>query len=179
MKALLIIDMQYGDFPPINMRHDPDGTVSRINQLSAKFRERDYPVIFIQHDGSGESTFIPGSHDWQLLDSLDRLEQDELVRKRANNAFYNSKLNQILKENKIKELYITGSATDFCVEATVQSALNLDYDITVVGDAHTTGDRPHLAATKIIEHYNWVWQDLIPTGGSIRVIHTQEAIKQI
>ncbi|MBT1687173.1 isochorismatase family protein [Fulvivirgaceae bacterium PWU37] len=33
---------------------------------------------------------------------------------------------------------ITGSATDFCVESTVQSARSKDYQVTVVKDGHTT-----------------------------------------
>lgn len=64
----------------------------------------------------------------------------------------------------VKELYITGCATDFCVEATVQSALAKHYDVTVVADGHTTAERPYLSAEKVNEHYNWVWQHMIPTN---------------
>lgn len=70
---------------------------------------------------------------------------------------------------RIDELLITGCATDFCVESTIQSALSKDYNITVVADGHTTGDRPHLKAEQVIEHYNWVWQNMIPTKGKIEV----------
>lgn len=55
------------------------------------------------------------------------------------------------------------------VESTIQSALTKDYHITVVEDGHTTGDRPHLTAEKLIEHYNWVWKNMIPTKGKIEV----------
>jgi nicotinamidase-related amidase len=69
----------------------------------------------------------------------------------------------------IDELFITGCATDFCVESTIQSALTKDYNITVVSDGHTTGDRLNFTAEKVIEHYNWVWQNMIPTKGKIEV----------
>ena len=71
-------------------------------------------------------------------------------------------------------MFITGCATDFCVESTIQSALTKDYNITVVSDGHTTGERPHLAAVKVIEHYNWVWNNMIPTKGKIDVKSTAE-----
>ncbi len=67
------------------------------------------------------------------------------------------------------DLIITGCATDFCVAATVQSALTKDYTITVVEEGHTTGERPHLTAKQVIDHYNWVWQHMTPTRGRVYV----------
>jgi hypothetical protein len=32
-------------------------------------------------------------------------------------------------------------------------------------DGHTTSDRPHLSARKIIEHHNAIWADFIAPGG--------------
>ncbi|UTM21868.1 isochorismatase family protein (plasmid) [Dyadobacter fanqingshengii] len=66
-------------------------------------------------------------------------------------------------------MIISGCATDFCVEATIQSALSRDYKTTVVEDGHTTGERPHLKAVQVIEHYNWVWTNMIPTKGTVNV----------
>jgi len=84
-------------------------------------------------------------------------------------AVYNTKLDATLKSLKIKDLYITGCATDFCVESTIQSALTKDYNITVVEDGHTTADRPFITAENVIKHYNWIWQNLTPTKGQITV----------
>ena len=75
-------------------------------------------------------------------------------------------------------MFITGCATDFCIESTIQSALTKDYNITIVEDGHTTGERPHLKAEKVIEHYNWVWKNMISTEGKIKVEKT-EKIKTI
>lgn len=79
-----------------------------------------------------------------------------------------------LKELNTTDLALTGCATDFCVESTVQSALAKDYEITVVSDGHTTGERPQLTAEKVIEHYNWVWQNMMPTKGKIEVKSLEE-----
>lgn len=88
--------------------------------------------------------------------------------------FYKSELQSKLNEIQVGELFITGCATDFCVESTIQSALIKDYNITVVKDGHTTGERPHLKAEQVIEHYNWVWQNMIPTNGHIKVEATAQ-----
>jgi nicotinamidase-related amidase len=37
------------------------------------------------------------------------------------------------------QLVITGAQSDFCVQTTALSALFHGYDVTLVGDAHTTG----------------------------------------
>jgi hypothetical protein len=36
-----------------------------------------------------------------------------------------------------------------------------------------------LAATKIIEHYNWVWAEMTPTEGIIKVVNTEEYLGEI
>ena len=97
-----------------------------------------------------------------------------MLSKTANDAFYQTNLQDILTNAQVYELWITGCATDFCVEATVQSALVKDYRIFIVADGHTTANRPHVAAKNVIAHYNWVWQDLTPTQGSISVKSFEE-----
>jgi len=175
-KALLIIDMQKGSFTEETPRFDTNGVVSRINELTSLFRKLNLPVIFIQHDGTGSGEFEKNSKDWENLDELTIETKDILIDKYANDVFYKSELQNTLENLNVNELLITGCATDFCVEATIQSALTKEYNITVVADGHTTGNRPHLKANKIIEHYNWVWQNMIPTQGKVEVKST-ESIK--
>ncbi|GAB5527340.1 MAG: cysteine hydrolase family protein [Roseivirga sp.] len=174
-KALLIIDMQRGDFPPVKFKYQAERTIEKINLVAARFRAEASPVIYIQHDGSAEKAFIPGSHDWEILPELTQAPEDKVVSKTANNAFYRSELDALLRQLGIKELFISGSATDFCVNATVQAALALDYQVTVIADAHTTGNqRPKLDASDLIEHYNWVWANMTPTRGTVRVLTSEE-----
>jgi nicotinamidase-related amidase len=70
----------------------------------------------------------------------------------------------------LEELVITGCATDFCVDATVKSALTKDFPVTVISNGHTTSDRPDLTAKQVVDHYNWIWQELSPTKSKIKVI---------
>lgn len=174
--ALLVIDMQKGSFTPATPRYDTDGVVNRINTLASALRAEGRPVVFIQHDGSQQNDFLPGSLSWELLDELDVKPADLRISKTANDCFYESALAQKLADSASRHLLISGCATDFCVAATVQSALARNYEVTVIGDAHTTADRPHLPAEKIIEHYNWVWQNMLPTKGRLSVISAVESL---
>jgi nicotinamidase-related amidase len=172
-KALLIIDMQKGSFTPDTPRYDTEGVVSRINSIAEHFRSHNFPVIFIQHDGSQWDVYKPNTEEWELLDELEVKPSDLIVSKIANDSFYKSKLESILNEHNINEILITGCATDFCVESTVQSAITKDYDITIVEDAHTTGERPNISAKDVIDHYNWIWKNMIPTKGLLRVLSSE------
>ena len=174
MQALLIIDMQVGSFASVP-RLEADLVIDRINQLAERFRSRQEPVIFIQHDGSAEGELIPGSDDWQLLPQLIRTNTEKIIAKTANDAFYRTGLADHLREQAIDHLFITGCATDFCVNATVHSALVKDYDLTIVSDGHTTADRPNLTARQLIDFHNWLWPNLATTRGRI-VSHTASEI---
>ncbi len=167
MKALLIIDMQRGCVSA----SDPalPELVSRINALAANFRNNHYPVIYVRHDGRSENELIPHTDDWQLLPELQTSPTDRYIEKTANDSFYQTPLSQVLAEGNITELYITGSATDFCVDATIKSALSKDYQVTVVADCHTTDDKPNLPAPVLIDYYNWIWSALAPTKYKITV----------
>jgi len=168
MRALLIIDMQLGSFRPYTLRYDTFGVIDRINKLSEHFRKSDDLVIFVQHDGTNENSFLPGTEDWSLLPELIRGPADILVSKSANDSFYQTNLHMILT-SRGKELIVTGCATDFCVDATIKSALTKDYSITVVADGHTTADRPMIPAWQVIDYFNWLWSEMTPTGGMTKV----------
>lgn len=172
MKALLIIDMQKGSFKPYSLRHDTLGTIDRINFLAEYFRANNYPVIFIQHHGTKENCFLPNSEDWEIIPELVRLPNDIAVSKTANDSFYKSSLQSILSKNNISELFITGCATDFCVDTTLKSALSRDYKVTVIEDGHTTASRPYIDAQTVINHYNWLWSDMSPTKHKLAVVKT-------
>jgi len=177
MKALLIIDMQAGSFSEIP-RFDSENVIEIINSLSALYRRNEEKVIFIQHDGSKENCFIPGTEEWKILPDLVINKDDIFVSKMANDAFYQTELDSFLRTNGINDITITGCATDFCVEATIQSALVKDYNITIVKDGHTTADRPHADANTVINHYNWVWENMSPTQGKLEVIAFEDLILQ-
>jgi len=179
MKALLIIDMQKVSFTPKTPRFDADGVIERINMLSEKFRENSDWVIFIQHDGTKEGFCLPQTEEWEILSSLKIRSGDKFISKMANDAFYNNSLKDDLLKSGIREIVITGCATDFCVDSTVKSALNKDFHITVISDGHTTTDRGELTSKQVIDYYNWIWSELTPTNGKIQVMDFEKYYNSI
>jgi nicotinamidase-related amidase len=178
MKALLIIDMQVACFAVEPPRYDAAGVVRRINALAAEMRNHGL-VVFIRHtEPSG--AFEQGSAGWELLPALEVKAGDVFVQKPACDSFLETDLDEVLKRRGVTELVVTGCATDFCVDTTVRAAGSHGYEVTVAGDAHTTRDRPHLGATGVIQHHNYVWADLIlPRGRTIRVVPTEQLLAEL
>jgi nicotinamidase-related amidase len=174
-QALLIIDIQNGSFSEPCFQAEE--IVRRVNVLSTLFRALDFPVIIIQHDGTKLNEFIPHTHDWKLIDTLEVSPSDILISKSANDAFYETALQSKLNEWNVRDIVVTGTATDFCIDSTVQSALVKDYNVTIISDGHTTTDKPLLSAERLIQHYNWVWKNLTPTKGKIQVMKTDQFLK--
>jgi nicotinamidase-related amidase len=174
--ALLIIDMQVGLFTSETPRYDADGVVSRINAIGGAVRQSGGIVIFIQHDGPEGDPLEPGRQGWQLLPSLERGLGDVVVRKTACDAFYSTELKAVLDRRKVRRLIVTGCATDFCVDTTVRSAISRGYRVVVVADGHTTADRPHVCAASLIQHHNWLWQNLTHPKVRIDVTQTDDLI---
>jgi nicotinamidase-related amidase len=171
MKALLVIDMQVACFDGLPPRLEEEAVVGRINALVRAMRGQGL-VIWIQHTDPAEG-FARDSAGWQMLPSLDVGADDLRVEKEACDSFLETALKQLLDEHKVRELIITGCATDYCVDTTVKAAASLGYEVTVAADAHTTRDRPQAAARTLIAHYNYVWSDLLlPRGRRIKVVPT-------
>ncbi len=176
MKALLIIDMQVGSLIGETPRFDAGGVIQKIDSLAHFFRSRGDKVIFVQHDGTKENFLLHGTSEWDITPDIYQDENDIFIEKTANDSFYGTGLASTLNSYDIKHLYITGCATDFCVNATVHSALVKDFDITVVSDCHTTADRPIFKAEQLIDFHNWLWANLTPTNGKIEVKEFKELI---
>jgi len=171
--------MQVGSFKPYTFRYDTLGVVNRINSLASFFRSNADQIIFIQHDGTKENVFLPNTEDWQILPEINIHPTDTFISKTANDAFYHTDLHSFLTKNNITELFITGCATDFCVDTTIKSAIARDYQVTVIEDGHTTADRPHITAIQAIQHYNWLWADMTPTVHKIKVRKTADFLKKL
>jgi nicotinamidase-related amidase len=172
MDVVVVVDMQVGLLGGAPKR-DLQGVIGRINALNAAVRRRSGAIIWIRHCGKSGDGFERGAPGWEFLPELDRPAGDLVVEKTLNDAFAGTRLQETLKRLAPDRLLICGWATDFCVDTTVRSAVSHDYNVIVVGDAHTLNDRPHLDAPTVIRHHNWVWSGLI-TNRSIRIATTAE-----
>lgn len=168
--ALIIIDMQQGSFGPATPRHDAAGLVLRLNGLTAAVRRAGGAVVFIQHDGPPGDLHHPDLPGWRLLPDLEARPGDTVIRKTSCDSFLDTTLEAFLRDRAIDRLIVTGCATDYCVDTTVRSALARGIPTIVPSDGHTTSNRPHLAATRIIEHHNAIWSDFLAPRGPATVV---------
>ncbi|MBR0752572.1 isochorismatase family protein [Bradyrhizobium jicamae] len=174
MDALIVVDMQMGlhDGTP---KHDLPDVIERINLLSHRVRTLGGAVIWIRHCGKAGDGFERGTSGWEFLPELVRCDQDIVVEKTLNDPYVGTALGGTLNRLQPRRVLVTGWATDFCVDATVRSTVSHDHHVIAVSDAHTLSDRPHLPATTVIAHHNWIWSELI-TNRSVRVVSTNELL---
>jgi nicotinamidase-related amidase len=172
--VILVVDMQAGLMEGAP-KHDLRGVIDRINRLTAMVRGRSGKVVWIRHCGKPGDGFEPRTAGWAFLPELVRRDEDLVIEKTLNDPFAGTPLKETLDQLTPDRVLITGWATDFCVDATVRSAVSNGYHAVAVADGHTLSDRPHLDAASVIRHHNWVWSGLI-TNRSIAVMTTTQLL---
>jgi ureidoacrylate peracid hydrolase len=153
--ALLIIDMQYGGGAPdgslvrmldVDVARQED-IVTPIAELKEFFRRNgmlivnikteyeadfsDWPMLAERFDVRKYGHFVKGSADAEIIPPLAPREGEALIVKNRWNAFFNTGLDGLLKSRGIKNLVITGAATDVCVLETCSAAFSLNYNCIV------------------------------------------------
>lgn len=76
-----------------------------------------------------------GSKEAEILDEIKPLENEVLITKGCSGAFNGSNIDQILGNMGIKNLVVSGVVTNYCVETTVRSAGDRDYNVVLIDDA--------------------------------------------
>jgi nicotinamidase-related amidase len=159
--ALLVIDVQnalvLSKKPELYAR---DTVTANIAEVIRKARLQNVLVIYIRHESKAGGSLAYGSEGWKIYDGVAPEKGDIMVGKSTPDAFKETTLREELEEHGIDSLIIVGLQTDFCINATVKRAVALDYDTTVISDAHSTFDRWPLKAPAIIDHHNHDWGKL-------------------
>jgi nicotinamidase-related amidase len=130
--ALIIIDIQNFYFPGgASELVEPEKAAEQAKILLNYFRKNKGLVVHVKHD------FSPGGEIHQLVKPLDN---EKVFTKKEVNAFLNTELNEILKQNNIKYVTLCGMQTHMCLEAATRAAHDFGYECTVVEDACATRD---------------------------------------
>lgn len=173
--ALLIIDVQQALCGAEGAVHDIDSVLQRINALGQQARAAGVPVLLVQHE-EPDGDFRYGSPGWQLAAGLLAVAGDARVRKTTPDAFNGTDLGQVLNDLDVDGLVICGLQTDFCVDTTVRSALAKGYDVTLVGDAHSTVDNAVLKAEQIVAHHNATFSRMSSFAPRLLVLPAQAVV---
>ncbi|WP_329281015.1 cysteine hydrolase family protein [Streptomyces sp. NBC_01451] len=170
--ALLVIDVQN---QVVDGAHNRDEVLANINTLVDKARAEGVPVVWVQHSSDELKS---GSEGWEYVPELVRRDSEPLVHKKYGDSFEATELEDVLAEHGVGRLVVTGAQTDACVRSTLHGGLVRGYDVTLVGDAHTTQDLTKYGApapAEVIAHTNLYWQYQSAPGRTAGTVSTSEA----
>lgn len=169
--ALMVIDVQNG---VVSEAYQRDAVVANIGTLVGRARDEGVPVVWVQHS---DDELARGSEAWQYVPELARQESEPLVHKSHGDSFEGTDLEQVLAAAGVGSLVVTGAESDACIRSTIHGAFTRGYDVTLVGDAHTTGDKSDWGAPKpdvVIAHTNLYWQYQSAPGRTAGVTETKD-----
>jgi len=161
--ALIVIDMQNYFTNPKGKSYFPQAQyiIENINKIIELCRANNVPVIFTQHcyknpkEEAGmlyrwwRDSVISGTRDAAIDSNIKLAEHDKIIKKQRYSAFFNTSLNDYLKELNIADLIITGVMSNLCCETTARDAFMYDYRVLFVADATATSDEEmHLATLR-------------------------------
>lgn len=152
--ALVVVDAQVG---VLQGAHERDAVVANIRSLIEKARREAIPVVWVQHS---DEQLARGSSSWRIVPELIPGDAEPLVEKIYGDAFEDTKLETVMSELGVGRLFVVGAQTDACIRATLHGAFVRGYDVTLVGDAHTTEDQTVWGApapAQVIAHTNLYW----------------------
>ena len=175
--ALLLIDVQRDVLrglggPPVTEAFEQ--MVERIAGLLDRARKRGFPVIHVQHDGPIGHRLERGTPGWELRPEVAPRGSEPVVHKRSPDAFFETKLIELLGAQSIQRLVVAGCMTEYCIDTTCRRAVSAFRDVVLVSDGHTTGDSGALGFQQIVDHHNRVLDGFSAGRWSIRTVPAGE-----
>ncbi|MGH2662179.1 MAG: cysteine hydrolase family protein [Actinomycetota bacterium] len=151
--VLIVTDVQEGFTRKGNLA-SPECTaaIPRIRGILEEEMASGTPVIFTKDshvENDAEFRMFPphcivGTEEHDLVEELLDLEPDSaaVIQKRRYSAFFETELEQVLKELRPDEVHILGFCTDICVLHTTADLRNRDYEVVVRKEGCETFDAP-------------------------------------
>jgi nicotinamidase-related amidase len=122
--ALLIIDLQKAYYDE-ESKESMNRACNYINDIIPVFKKKAFPIIWIQNndeDGISE----PGKEGYEFIDKLKPDRKEYRVDKKYRNSFNKTNLKEIIQNEKIDTVIISGYCAEFCIQGTVIGALDND-----------------------------------------------------
>jgi nicotinamidase-related amidase len=167
----VVIDVQNG---VVTGAYERDAVVANIGTLVDKARDEGVPIVWVQHS---DEQLEKGSEPWEYVPELVRRDSEPLVEKTFGDSFEDTDLEEVLARAGVGHLVVAGAQTDACIRSTIHGAFVRGYDVTLVGDAHTTEDGSDWGAPppdKVIAHTNLYWRYQDAPGRTARVTDTKD-----
>ncbi len=170
--ALLVVDMQNDFLLPDGPLLTQGGVavLSNVARLVGACRRHRVPVIYTAHvhenpkiDGGMTAAWWPdlmakralvlGKKGAALIKSLAAKPAEPVILKHRYSAFYNTKLEIVLRSLGVTDLIITGVMTNICCESTARDAFFRDFRVFFLADATGSGtEELHVGALRNIAY---------------------------
>jgi len=139
--ALLILDMQkfFHDENSHAFIPSAKAIINPIIQLASIFSEHNQPIILTKHINTSENANMM-DYWWsdiltkyskysKIIPEVEKIKNTDLIVKSQYDAFYKTKLDEILHKETVEQVVITGVMTHLCCETTTRSAFVHGYNV--------------------------------------------------
>jgi nicotinamidase-related amidase len=168
--ALLVVDVQNC---VVEGAHERDAVIANVNSVVDQARRANVPVVWVQHS---DDEIIRGSDGWRIVPELTPGDTEPVVDKNYGDSFEDTDLETVLSNLGVGRLVVVGAETDACIRSTLHGAFVRGYDVTLVSDAHTTGDKTQWGAPRpdqVIAHTNLYWTYETAPGRTAGTVETK------
>ena len=168
--SLLLIDIQNDYFPGGKMELvGPLDAARKAYELLQCFREHHQHHVHIQHVSTrpGATFFLPDGDGVNIHDSVAHFVGEPLVIKHYPNAFRETNLLEMLREQKTERVVITGMMTHMCVDATARAAADLGFQVIVAEDACATRDLTYGNTSIPVDHVHKAFLAALKSYGQV------------
>lgn len=172
--ALLMIDVQN---LVVDGAHRRDEVVGNIAGLVQRARDAGTPVAWVRHHVPQLPAGAPESEFVAELEELRSQAQEPVVVKQYRDAFEDTDLEDVLAGLGVGRLLVAGAETDACIRSTIHGGFVRGYDVTLVSDAHTAGDKTKYGAPpveQVITHTNLYWGTQTAPGRTAAAVTAAE-----
>ncbi len=141
--------------------------LGNVQKLVDFFRKKGLPIVYTMHghkdpekDGGmllewWGDLIMEGSWEHKLIEGLNPLPGEKVVKKNRYSAFYGTELEAFLRGKGVTDLVITGVMTNLCCETTARDAFVRDFRVFFVEDATSTSHPDFHRATLLNISYGF------------------------
>ncbi|OEK09496.1 hypothetical protein A8C32_12350 [Flavivirga aquatica] len=137
--ALIIIDMQKAFFKG-RCKTSMKTASSVINDAISYFKQQNLPIIWVQDVNKKEGA-IPGTEGFELIDCLNSNEIKHTIHKQNLDCFTNTNCVDILNQQGINTVIISGFCADYCVLSSYKGALKNGFTAAILKQGIAAGSQ--------------------------------------
>lgn len=132
--------------------------IENIQKLLKTARENNLEIVYVRHDDGQGTDLAYGTDAWQVYSEIKPEKGEYIVEKTYNSAFHKTDLREYLNNKNIDTLVLTGMQTEYCIDATLKSAFDYEYEIIIPEETNTTFDNEYMTGGNLYEFYNYkIW----------------------